>query len=157
MEALPWFWIWLILAAVLFIFEMLSLSFFILPFAVGALLAAVCNALGLDLVWQVVVFIVASVISLFAMRPLARRLTRKGADVKVGAERLVGLRGKVVEGGTRAGEFRVVVDGEPWNALTSDGTKLLVDTPIEVLAVKSNSLVVRVATPEAAATEAPTL
>lgn len=143
MEALPWFWIWVILAAILFIFEMLSLSLYLLPFAVGALVAAICNAIGLELVWQVVVFIVASVVCLIAMRPLAKRLTRKGADVKVGAERLVGLKGKVVEGGTKAGEFRVVVEGEPWNALTHDGTTLLPDALIEVLEVRSNTLLVK--------------
>lgn len=143
MEAIPWFWIWIILAAVLFVIEMLTLSFFILPFAVGGLAAAITNAIGLDLVWQVVIFIAVSAISLVALRPLARRLTRKGADVKVGAERLVGMRGKVVEGESQTGEFRVIVGGEPWNAVTEEGTKLTPETAVEVLAVNSNTLIVK--------------
>ncbi len=143
MEALPWFWIWVILAAVLFVGEMLTLSFFLLPFAVGAALAAITGALGLDLLWQFIVFVVSSVICLFAMRPLAKRLTRKGEDVKVGVERLVGVEGKVVEGQSGAGEFRVVVQGEPWNASAESAARLEPGTAVVVLAVKSNSLLVR--------------
>lgn len=143
MEALPWLWIWIVLAAVLLIIEMLSLSFFILPFAVGAALAAVACGFGVELIWQAVIFVVASIISLFAMRPLAKRLTKKGGNAKVGAERLVGLKGKVIEGGTKAGEFRIVVNGEPWNVYTSDGATLPVDTIVEVVEVKGNSLLVK--------------
>ena len=143
MDAMPWFWIWIIAAAVLFIGEMLSLSFFLLPFAIGAVVAAILNAVGLDLVWQVVVFIVVSIIALFALRPFARRITKKASDVKAGAERLVGMNGAVIEGRSKAREFRVMVGGEPWNASTSEGTDLEPGTPIEVLAVNSNSLVVK--------------
>lgn len=143
MEAIPWIWIWTIAAAILFIGEMLSLSFFLLPFAVGAVIAAIFSAIGLDLVWQVVVFIVASVISLFALRPLARRWTRKGGNVKAGAERLVGMQGKVVEGQSQTGEFRVVVGGEHWNASTEEGKRLEPKTTIEVIAINSNTLLVK--------------
>ncbi|MDR1088481.1 MAG: NfeD family protein [Coriobacteriales bacterium] len=143
MEALPWFWIWIIAAALLFIGEMLTLSFFLLPFAVGAVAAAICNAVGLDLVWQIVVFIAVSVVALVALRPLARRWTRKAGATKVGAERLVGLQGKVIEGQSQTGLFRVVVDGEPWNAATTDDTTLKPGTFIEVLAVNSNMLLVK--------------
>ena len=148
MEAIPWFWVWIILAALLFIGEMLSLSFFMLPFAVGAVLAAIFNVLEFDLVWQIIVFIVTSIVSLIALRPLARRLTRGGSDAKVGAERLVGMQGVVVEGQSQAGGFRVLVDREPWNASADDNAQLEIGTDIEVLAVNSNSLIVKKLTTE---------
>ena len=144
MDAMPWFWIWIIAAAVLFIGEMLSLSFFLLPFAIGAVVAAILNALGMDLVWQVVAFIVVSAVTLAALRPFARRITKKASHTKAGAERLVGMQGAVVEGQSSALEFRVVVGGEPWNARTAEGYKPKPGTPIEVLAVDSNSLIVMV-------------
>ncbi|MCL2806705.1 MAG: NfeD family protein [Coriobacteriia bacterium] len=142
MEELPWFWIWIVAAAVLFIGEMLSLSFFLLPFAIGAVVAAICNALGLELVWQIIVFIVVSAVSLAALRPFARRITKKASGAKAGAERLVGMKGAVIEGQSATRDFRVKVDGEPWNASAASGATLVPGTPIEVLAVNSNSLVV---------------
>lgn len=148
MEALPWFWIWILAAAVLLIGEMLSLSFFLLPFAIGAIIAAIISFFGLDLVWQIIVFFVVSIGALAALRPFARRITRKAKTAKVGVERLVGMQGVVVEGQSQAGEFRVVVGGEPWNARTSDGTRLAPDTVVEVHAVKSNSLLVSTLTAE---------
>ena len=143
MDAMPWFWIWIILAAVLFIGEMLSLSFFLLPFAIGAVVSAILNALGLDLVWQAVAFIVVSAVALAALRPFARRITKKASHTKAGAERLIGMQGAVVEGQSAAREFRVIVGGEPWNARTPEGFKPEPGTPIEVLSIDSNSLVVR--------------
>jgi len=141
---MPWFWIWVIAAALLFIGEMLSLSFFLLPFAIGAVVAAILNALGLDLTWQIIAFIVVSGIALAALRPFARKITQKASHAKAGAERLIGMRGSVVEGQSSALDFRVVVGGEPWNARTPEGIKLRPGALIEVLAVDSNSLVVRV-------------
>ena len=143
MDALPWFWIWIIAAAVLFIGEMLSLSFFLLPFAIGAVVAAVLNAFGVAFVWQVVVFVIVSVIALVALRPFAHRITKKASHVKAGAERLVGMQGAVVKGQSATREFRVMVGGELWNASTTDGIKLEPGVAIEVLAVNSNSLVVK--------------
>lgn len=155
MDASTWFWVWIIAAALLFIGEMLSLSFFMLPFAVGAVVAAVLNAIGLDLVWQIVVFIVVSVASLFALRPLARRWTRHGEKTKVGAERLVGMRGKVVEGKSQSGLFRVIVEGEPWNATTEEGVVLEPGTDIEVLLVSSNTLIVKALSADASSGSCP--
>lgn len=143
MDVMPWFWIWIIAAALLFIGEMLSLSFFLLPFAIGAVFAAICNVGGLSLIWQLVVFIIISTLVLVGLRPFAHRITRKASNVKAGAERLVGMQGVVIEGQSAAGEFRVVVGGEHWNASSWDGASLAPDTPIDVLAINSNSLVVR--------------
>ena len=143
MEAIPWFWIWIVLAALLFIGEMLSLSFFLLPFAIGAVFAAILNAVGLSLSWQLTAFIVISAISLAALRPFARKITKKASHTKAGAERLIGMQGAVVEGQSAALEFRVIVGGEPWNARTPEGFKPKLGTTVEVLAIDSNSLIVR--------------
>jgi len=149
-DALPWFWIWIVAAAALFIGEMLSLSFFLLPFAIGAVFAAIFNVIGLSLPWQLAIFIVVSGIALAALRPFARKITKKASHAKAGAERLIGMYGAVVEGQSAALEFRVVVGGEPWNARTPEGFKPKVGTTVEVLAIDSNSLVVR-ALPQAEA------
>jgi membrane protein implicated in regulation of membrane protease activity len=143
-------------AALLLVLEMLSLSFFLLPFAIGAVAAAILNFIGVELVWQVSAFIVVSGIALAALRPFARRITKKADDVKMGAERLVGMRGTVIEGQSKSGEFRVMVGGEPWNASSQDGSRLKPKTLVQVLAVNSNSLLVAdlpVEAPTATATE----
>jgi len=142
MEALPWFWIWVVLAAGLCIGEMLTASFFMLPFAVGAGVAAIACVLGSPLWLQFLLFLVVSIVALAALRPVAKRVTRSNVE-KAGADRLLGRAGTVIAGEPHAGGFRVLVDRDEWNANTEDGTVLGVGTQVQVLAIDGTRLIVR--------------
>ena len=152
MEALPWFWIWIVLAAALCVGEMLTASFFMLPFAVGAGAAALANAVGAPLWMQFLLLVAVSITALVTLRPLAN-LVSKGSSEKAGAERLVGGIGVVIESGvgdistggssTKGREFRVLVERDEWNATCSDNAALAVGTEIEVLRVEGAHLVVK--------------
>ena len=153
MEAVPWFWVWVVLAAALSVGEMLTTSFFLLPFALGAAVAALIEALGVDLVWQWVAFTVVSIVALVLFRPLAPRITPKTSQ-KSGVDRLIGMSAKVIEGQSLAGEGRARVGTEVWNVVTEDGKRPPVDSTIEVLAVDGAHLIVSViAQPQSAQNE----
>ncbi|MDR3308203.1 MAG: NfeD family protein [Coriobacteriales bacterium] len=143
MEALPWFWIWVVLTAALCVGEMFTGSFFMLPFAVGAAVAAVANALGAPLPIQWVLFIVISLIALFLLRPFAKKVTIETAK-KSGVDRLVGSIGVVIRGDAPEGEARARVDREEWNVLTEDGSVPQVNTRVRVMGVDGTHLIVRV-------------
>jgi membrane protein implicated in regulation of membrane protease activity len=142
MPTLLWFWIWLVLAAVLYVGEMLTTTFFLLPFGIGATLAFVANLLGLELWLQWVVFVVVSIIALVLLRPLAKRLTAKAGQVKSGVDRLIGMTGHIIEGNAPSGENRARVDREVWNVATEAGGRLAVGTPVTVLRVDGVHLIV---------------
>jgi membrane protein implicated in regulation of membrane protease activity len=142
MFALPWFWIWVILAAALYVGEMLTASFFLLPFAIGATIALIANFLGADLWLQWLLFILISVIALIAFRPLAKRLTAKADPEKSGVDRLVGKTGTIVEGLTQAGRMRASVDHEIWTVTTETSQQLPENTLVKVLRVEGTHLVV---------------
>jgi membrane protein implicated in regulation of membrane protease activity len=151
METLPWFWIWIVLAAALCIGEMLMASFFMLPFAVGAGIAAIANVLGADLLVQWIIFVAVSILALFLLRPLALKVTRNTTE-KTGVDRLVGTLGTVVDGNAPAGFARAVVGGEEWNvcvaasAATADAPDpLKPGASVRVLEVDGAHLVVEVA------------
>ncbi|MCL2757113.1 MAG: NfeD family protein [Coriobacteriia bacterium] len=146
MDALPWFWIWVVLAALLCIGEMISLSFFMLPFAIGAAAAAILYAFGVDLLIQWIVFVLVSVAALVALRPVANRITRN-TGVKSGVERLIGSIGEVIEGNPPEGLIRIRVEREEWNASVEGGAtaraRLSIGANVEVLAIDGTRLVVR--------------
>jgi membrane protein implicated in regulation of membrane protease activity len=143
METLPWFWIWVILAAALCVGEMFTASFFMLPFAVGAAAAAIALIFGAPIELQFVILIVVSIVALIAMRPLARRVTIESAE-KAGADRLVNKIGSVIVGGNaERREFRVLVQNDEWNAVSTDKSILPIGTEVEVLQVDGTHLVVR--------------
>jgi membrane protein implicated in regulation of membrane protease activity len=107
--------LWVVLAAVLAIGEVLTLGFLLGLIAVAAILAGVVAALGAGLVIQLVVFIVGSIASLALIRPVAKRHLRTPAQLRTGTAALVGARGVVTE---RVDDLsgQVKIGGEVWSA-----------------------------------------
>jgi membrane protein implicated in regulation of membrane protease activity len=97
MDPEVWRWIWLAAAAMFVVGEIaMTGAFFLLPFGVGATAATAIAFTGADPVWQWLAFVLVSVASFGAMRPMARRMERGDNPVGVGAGRLVGETGVVV-------------------------------------------------------------
>jgi membrane protein implicated in regulation of membrane protease activity len=142
MPTLLWFWVWLILAAALYVGEMLTATFFLLPFGIGATFALAANLLGLDIALQWMIFVAVSIIALIVLRPLVKRLTANAEQTKSGVDRLIGMTGHIIEGNAPSGENRARVAREVWNVSTEAGDQLAVDTPVKVLRVDGVHLVV---------------
>ena len=53
-----WFWIWAVLAAFFYVGEIFTAAFFMMPFGVGATVAALLAYLDLNVAWQWAAFIV---------------------------------------------------------------------------------------------------
>src|ERR671917_260556 len=116
---MPAWVIWMIAAGVLAIGEMFSLSFFLGPIALAAVLAAVAGLAGAGTALQIVVLTVASAASLLLLRPVARRHLHTPAQIRTGTAALIGERAVVIDqvdanGGT------VKLKGEIWTARTYD-------------------------------------
>lgn len=139
-----WRWIWLIAAAVFAIGEMGSPgSFFLLPFAVGALLATLLAFLDVHVVIEWIVFLVASLGTLAALRPVAHRLNRSARDAGVGSRRLLGQSAVVLRDIPGAGELGLVrVDREEWRAESTDGTPIPSGTEVRVADVQGTRVIV---------------
>ncbi|NYB26262.1 MAG: NfeD family protein [Methanobacteriaceae archaeon] len=135
--------IWIALAALFFIGEMLTTGFFLLWFGVGASVSAVLNYLGFDPLVQFVTFIIISLVLIGISRPFAKRIT-KDSPKKAAADRLIGKEALVIEevaphkGGLvkidgdiwKAVAAQIIEDGETVNIEGIEGTKLVVK-PIE--------------------------
>ena len=114
----PWL-LWLIAAVILAVGEMLTLSFFLAPFAGGALVAALVAGTGLDGLIPWFVFLVVSAILLVALRPLARTQGRTPPALRTGTAALAGRDATVVERiANREGVGTIRLDGEIWTART---------------------------------------
>jgi membrane protein implicated in regulation of membrane protease activity len=107
---------WVVAAVLLAIGEVLTPGLFFLgPLAVAAVVAAVASAIGLGTVGPVVVFIVASLVSLLLLRPVARRHIRMPALARTGTDALIGRKAVVTRQVDAAGG-RVRIGGEEWSA-----------------------------------------
>jgi len=107
--------VWLILAALLAVGELLTLTLFLAPLAVAAVAAAVLAAAGVGLAVQLVVFLAVSLACLVGLRPIAKRHLRTPAALRTGTAALPGSKAVVLERVDDLGG-RVKIGGEVWTA-----------------------------------------
>jgi membrane protein implicated in regulation of membrane protease activity len=113
--------LWLIAALVFAVGEIATLSFFLAPFAAGALLAALVSGAGAGTAISLAVFLVASGISLTALRPLARSHKRMPPRLRTGTAALVGRTATVTERISNDDDVGCVkLEGETWRARAYD-------------------------------------
>lgn len=140
-----WLWVWLGLAAILIIGEMLTAGFFLLPFGLGAAAAAVLAFMDAPLIWQWAVFLVASAALLAGLRRFADRVTHEPPE-KVGVDRLIGKHGTVIEAVEPGdGRGRVRIEREEWRADTSGSETIHEGARVTVERISGTHLVVRAA------------
>jgi membrane protein implicated in regulation of membrane protease activity len=118
-----WVW-WIIAAGVLALGEIATISFFLGPVAIAAVLAAVIALVGGGLALQWTVFIAVSIASLAVLRPLARRHLRTPARLRTGAAALVGAPALVLERVDVNGG-QVKIGGEVWSARSYDEDEVI--------------------------------
>lgn len=116
--------IWMVAAGLLAIGEILTLSFFMGPIAVAAVLAGIAALLGAGTALQLVVFILASIATLVVLRPIATRHLRTPAKIRTGTAALIGAPAVVIERVDRDGGT-VKLSGEVWSARTYDEDEVL--------------------------------
>jgi membrane protein implicated in regulation of membrane protease activity len=113
--------LWLIAAIIFGVGEIFTLSFFLAPFAGGALAAALADGFGASDAVSWAVFLVVSVVLLLALRPLARSHKRTPPAIRTNTQALLGRSGIVVERiSNDEGVGCVKIDGEIWTARAYD-------------------------------------
>ena len=107
--------VWLIVAAVLGVAELLTMTFAFGLIAIAAVVAAVVGAFHLDLGVQLAAFVAAAGAGLVFIRPVAIRHLKQPPELRTGAAALVG-RSAIVLQEVNEHSGRVRIDGEEWTS-----------------------------------------
>jgi len=136
--------LWILAACAFGVGELLTTSFFLAPFAVGALVAALVAAIGAPagLAWGT--FFVVSLLMLWVVRPIARSHRRMPPQIRTGTAALIGKRAIVLE---RIANHEAVgcvrIDGEVWTARAYDEDRVIeAGTPVEVVEIRGATALV---------------
>jgi membrane protein implicated in regulation of membrane protease activity len=136
-----WRWIWVIGAAALGVGEMITAGFFLLPFAIGAVAAAILAFANVAVPVQVGAFIGTSILSLWGIKRFAWRSEEPVHSI--GAKRYVDAKATVIEPIDRiAGTGRVRLDMQQWRATTQLDEVIEPGTEVRVIDVTGARLVV---------------
>ena len=137
--------VWLILGLVLAAAEIFVSGFFLLWFAVGALLASLLAWLQVPSAVQIGAFLVSSFLLLVFSRTVLRSVLFRGqANVATNVDALEGRNGivvKSIEGGFKPGTVKV--GGEVWSAVCSDDIEITKGSRIEVVEIVGNKVKVK--------------
>jgi membrane protein implicated in regulation of membrane protease activity len=134
--------VWLIVAAVLGVAELLTATFAFGLIAVAAAVAAVTGAFHLSIPIQLAAFVVAAGAGLGFVRPIALRHIKQPPLLRTGTAALVGRSAVVVqEVSEHAG--RVRIDGEEWSSRAYDESLVIpVGAKVDVMQIKGATALV---------------
>jgi membrane protein implicated in regulation of membrane protease activity len=134
--------VWLVLAAVLGVAEIMTTTLAFGLIAVGAVVAGVVGVAGAGLPFQLIAFAVASAAGLGVVRPIAVRHIKQPPLLRTGTSALVGRSAKVVEEVTDDGG-KVRIGGELWSARPYDESQVIpVGSSVDVFAIEGATALV---------------
>jgi membrane protein implicated in regulation of membrane protease activity len=136
--------IWILVAVAFGVGEVLTTTFVLAPFSVGALVAALVAAIGGGAVGSWATFIIVSLLMLWVVRPIARSHMRTPAQLRTGTAALIGRRAIVLERiANDEGVGCVRIDGEVWTARAYDDESIIdAGTPVQVIEIRGATALV---------------
>jgi membrane protein implicated in regulation of membrane protease activity len=136
--------LWLIAAVIFAVAEVINLSFFLFPFAIGAAGAAAVGLAGGGVALELITFAVLTGVSFTVVRPIARRHLNVPPQIRTGTAALIGRTGIVTERIVNdEGVGAVRLDGEVWTARAYDEDQVIeAGTRVHVLEIRGATALV---------------
>lgn len=134
---------WAIISVVCLVLELSSGDFFIMCFAIGGVCAAVAAGCDAGFYWQLAIFVLAAVISIFTVRPVALKYFHRNDPNRVSnADAIIGRKAVVSQTIEAGGYGRVSIDGDDWKATSAQGNEIPRGTTVTILSRDSIILTV---------------
>jgi len=134
--------VWLIVAAVLGVAELLTTTLAFGLIAVAAVAAAVVGAFHLSFALQLVAFVATAGAGLGFVRPIAIKHIKQPPAIRTGVAALVGRSAIVLEEVTEH-SGRVRIDGEEWSSRPYDESLVIpVGTKVDIMQIKGATVLV---------------
>ena len=135
---------WLIVAGLFLVLEMVTMGFLVFWFAVGALVAMLASFFIESVVAQSVIFLIVSTILIFATKPLVNKIIPKESFIKTNAYSIEGKIGKVtIDIEPIEGKGQIKVGSETWSAKSFDDTYIPKDEEVVVEKIEGVKVIVK--------------
>lgn len=132
---------WIVLGILMIIIEILTPTFFIMWFGIGAFLAGIVAYLNLPMVYQILTFLVTSAILVILTRPIAKKITGSSPR-KIAIDEIVGKTGVVLEDIEFGKGGIVKVGSDTWRAVVEKDLKIPKGSKVKILRVEGTKIVV---------------
>ncbi|MBJ7330747.1 MAG: NfeD family protein [Solirubrobacteraceae bacterium] len=135
--------IFIVLAVIFAVGEIATTSFFLGPFAISALLAAIADAAGAPIVASWAIFVAGGALLLTFVRPVAKRHLYTPPQIRTGTAALQGQGGIVLERIVNdEGVGTVRINGEVWTARSYDERPIEAGEKVQVVEIRGATALV---------------
>ncbi len=138
-------WVWFALAILLLVVELATVQFVSIWFSASALVTGIVVTIFNDMpiVWQIVLFVVLSVVALFATRPLVKKLTSGSKSSKTNFELNIDKPAVVTEKIDNIKETGAIkINGLVWTARSIDNSVIDVGEIVVFKEISGNKALV---------------
>lgn len=133
--------IWLIIAGLFFIGEIITVGFLVFWFGVGALLAMIVSFFTSNIIIQTTVFIISSAILLFVTKPFVKKFV----DVKptnTNAFSIIGKKALVIKEINSHSVGQIKINGEVWSAEAENDETITEGSEVEIVKINGVKAIV---------------
>lgn len=137
-----YFWLWMAVFIISLVIELATVNLVSIWFTAGALFALMANQLKLGIAYQIIIFVIVSIICILLVRPLAANYLR-GNIVKTNADRAIGEHTILLKAIKENSWGEAKVNNVLWHVRSYDNNPIEQGAKVEVLAIEGAKLVVK--------------
>ena len=135
-------YVWLILAGIFVIGEVITSGFLIFWLALGSLIAMVVSFVTDNIIIQTTVFLISSAILILATKPLIKKFANT-ETVKTNVQSIIGKKGLVTKDISSINSTgQVKIDGELWSAIGMNDMDISKGTEVKIEEIKGVKVIV---------------
>ncbi len=134
--------VWLIIAGLFFVAEIITVGFLVFWFGVGALIAMIVSFFTSNIIIQTAVFILSSSILLFATKPFVKKFVDV-KPTKTNAFSIIGKKALVIKEINSHSVGQIKINGEVWSAESENDEIIPKDSEVEILQIKGVKAIVK--------------
>ena len=134
--------LWIAAIVIFSIIELNTFNMVTIWFVTGSVAALISSLFGIDLIYQLWIFTIVTIISLIVTKPIVKKKIAV-KKTSTNADRIIGMKGIVTESITNdkfAG--KVKVNGQEWSAISVDGTEIKEGKTVTVENIEGVKLIV---------------
>ena len=136
-------WVWLAVIVLSLVYEFISVSLTSFWFAIGGIVSLILAACKVPLLWQIIVFILVSLIFLLSFRKLALKFLFRKNDEKTNTSALIGREALLIGEINQFDTGTVKIDGVEWTCVSvNPGETIPSGSIVKIEQIKGNKLYV---------------
>ena len=134
--------VWLIIAGVFFVAEIVTVGFLVFWFGVGALIAMIVSFFTSNVIVQTAIFIISSSILLFVTKPFVKKFVDV-KSTKTNAFSIIGKKALVIKEINSHSIGQIKINGEVWSAENENDETISEGSEVEIVKINGVKAIVK--------------